>query len=503
MVSTGFPFAQLLHEPTVFSINSRFGARESGEDPSLLTSPLAKPPMSLSRRHLLQAAACGFGHLAFTGLSQASVNPLAAREPMLPAKAKRVIFIFMQGGPSHVDSFEYKPALAKYDGKQADFRNPRTRKVESKPVMGPLWDFQQHGQSGHHISSLFPEIAKHADDLCMLHGMHTMGVAHGPATLFLHTGATNLIRPSMGSWISYGLGSANANLPAFVTVNPAANKGGPRNYGNAFLPAIHQGTVLGSPGNRNASPKMKNLESPLSPDRAQRGFDFVNGLNRLQAGAAPDPKIEGAISSMELAWRMQSHAGDFVDLEQETEETKQLYGIDGKTTESFGRQCLAARQLAESGVRFIQISHCDNGATPVWDQHNNMPKHETLAGEVDKPIAGLLADLKRRGMLEDTLVWWGGEFGRTPYSQGNDGRDHNPKGFTVWLAGGGVKPGFRYGSTDELGFQAVDGKVHMHDLHATVLHLLGMDHEQLTYRYAGRDFRLTDVFGRVVNEIIA
>ncbi len=458
--------------------------------------------MNLSRRRLLQTAACGFGHLAFSAIANAQ-NPLAARETMHFARAKRVIFIFMQGGPSHVDSFEYKPALAKYDGQQADFRNPRSRKVESKPVMGPLWEFQQHGASGKHVTGLFPEVAKHVDDLCFLHGMHTNGVAHGPATLFLHTGATNLIRPSVGSWISYGLGSSNENLPAFVTVNPCANKGGPRNYGNAFLPAIHQGTVLGSPGNRNADPHLQNLISPLSPDQAERNFDFLSSLNQLQAGALLAPALEGAISSHELAWRMQSRASDLVDLDRESVATTELYGIGAKPTDSFGRQCLAARQLAEAGVRYIQISHCDNGATPVWDQHSNMPKHETLAREVDKPIAGLLADLKQRGMLEDTLVWWGGEFGRTPYSQGNNGRDHNPKGFTTWLAGGGVKRGFSYGSTDELGFQAIDGKVHMHDLHATILHLLGMDHENLTYRYAGRDFRLTDVHGHVVKEILA
>ncbi len=458
--------------------------------------------MSLTRRHLLQSAACGFGHLAFSAIANAA-NPLAARQTMHLAKAKRVIFVFMQGGPSHVDSFELKPELAKRDGSQADFRNPRTRKVESKPVMGPLWKFQRHGQCGAPVTSLFPEVAKHVDDLCFLHGMHTNGVAHGPATLFLHTGATNLIRPSVGSWISYGLGSANQNLPAFVTVNPCANKGGPRNYGNAFLPAIHQGTVLGSPGNRDATPKLRNLESPLSPQSAKRGHDFLTSLNRLQAGAKPDPAVEGAISSLELGWRMQSHAGNLVDVDREPQRTRDLYGIGEKSTDSFGRQCLAARQLAEAGVRYIQVSHCDNGSTPVWDQHSNMPKHEQLAGEVDKPIAGLLTDLKQRGLLEDTLVWWGGEFGRTPYSQGNNGRDHNPKGFTVWLAGGGVKPGFSYGATDELGFQAVDGKVHMHDLHATILHLLGMDHEKLTHRYAGRDFRLTDIHGRVVREILA
>jgi len=462
--------------------------------------------MTPSRRDLLKSTACGFGALAFNGIAHraaAATNPLAAATTMHPARAKRVIFVFMQGGPSHVDTFEHKPELAKFHEKKATFNNPRTRKVEDHIVMKELWDFQRHGQCGQPVSSLFPETARHVDDLCFLHGMHTEGVAHGPATLFLHTGATNLIRPSVGSWISYGLGTENESLPAFVTVNPPANKGGPRNYSNAFLPPIHQGTVLGQPGNRNAAPKLHNLESPLNAEDRQRNYAFLNSLNRLQAADHADPNLEGAINSFELAWKMQSAADGLVDLDREAQGTLDLYGIGKKPTDSFGRQCLAARQLAEAGVRFIQISHCDNGATPVWDQHSNMPKHEDLALEVDKPIAGLLADLKRRGLLEDTLVWWGGEFGRTPFTQNKNGRDHNPRGFTTWLAGGGVKPGIAHGATDDLGFAAVEGKVHMHDLHATILHLLGMDHEQLTYRYAGRDFRLTDIHGEVVNEILA
>jgi len=250
-------------------------------------------------------------------------------------------------------------------------------------------------------------------------------------------------------------------------------------------------------------PAIRNLESRVSEEEAQRQNQFLSKLNRVQQEEQSSPAVEGAIKSYELAWRMQNHAAELVDVEREDRSTQELYGIGADHTDGFGRQCLAARQLAESGVRFVQISHCDNSSNPVWDQHSNMPKHEELAGQVDKPIAGLLEDLKRRGLLEDTLVWWGSEFGRTPFSQSNNGRDHNPKGFTVWLAGGGVKPGFSYGATDEFGFQAVENKVHMHDLHATVLHLLGMDHEKLTFRYAGRDFRLTDVHGRVVTEIMA
>lgn len=451
---------------------------------------------SLSRRSLLQSTACGFGGLAFSALASQAV-------PVTAPRAKRVIFVFLQGGPSQVDTYDYKPELFKAHEREVDFHVPRTRTTEKRVVMKPLWDFQQYGECGRWSSSLFPEVAKHVDDLCFIHSMHTEGVAHGPATLFLHTGATNLIRPSMGAWISYGLGSDNENLPAFVTVNPPANKGGPRNYGNAFLPAFHQGTVLGSPGNPNAKPEIRNLASPLGEVAAKREHDFLDQLNRLQIGDSTDHVLDGVIRSHELAWRMQTHAAELVDVEREDRSTRELYGIGDDRTDGFGRQCLAARQLAESGVRFIQVSHCDNSSTPVWDQHSNMPKHEPLAGEVDKPIAGLLADLKRRGLLEDTLVWCGSEFGRTPFSQNNDGRDHNPRGFTVWLAGGGTKPGFAYGATDEFGFAAVENKVHMHDLHATVLHALGLDHEKLTYRYAGRDFRLTDVHGRVVSEIFA
>ncbi|MDF1860236.1 MAG: DUF1501 domain-containing protein [Verrucomicrobiales bacterium] len=450
---------------------------------------------NFSRRTALKAAGCGFGSLA--------LSALASQTPVVAPRAKRVIFLFMQGGPSQVDTYDYKPELYQHHEKNVGFLVPRTRQEEQRAVMQPMWDFQQYGECGRWSSSLFPEVAKHVDELCFIHSMHTEGVAHGPATLFLHTGATNLIRPSMGAWISYGLGSENENLPAFVTVNPPANKGGPRNYGNAFLPAFHQGTVLGQPGNLNALPEIRNMKSPLSDDAVLREHEFLDQLNRSQVADSTDPVLEGVIQSHELAWRMQSHAAEVVDVDRENRATQDLYGIGDDRTDGFGRQCLAARQLAESGVRFIQVTHGDNGSNPKWDQHSNMPKHETLAGEVDRPIAGLLTDLERRGLLEDTLVWWGSEFGRTPFSQNNNGRDHNPRGFTSWLAGGGVKPGFAYGSTDEFGFAAVENKVHMHDLHATILHALGLDHEKLTYRYAGRDFRLTDVHGRVVNELFS
>jgi hypothetical protein len=353
---------------------------------------------------------------------------------------------------------------------------------------------------------LFPHTARHVDDLCLLHGLHTEGVAHGPSTLFLHCGAANFIRPSMGSWVTYGLGTENENLPGFVSISPSAGNGGPRNYGNAFLPAVYQGTALGKAGAPAADATIRNLANTTLPSSEQRRqLDFLQRLNAAQAARHPaDSELDAVIGSFELAWRMQTNVPDVLDLSRESAGTLAMYGIGDKATDNFGRQCLMARRLSESGVRFLQVTYGDNSANPAWDQHSNLPKHADHALAVDKPIAGLLADLKQRGLLDDTIVWWGGEFGRTPYAEKNGtGRDHNPGGFTVWLAGGGVKPGFAFGATDEFGAVAIENKVHMHDLHATLLHLLGLDHERLTYRYAGRDFRLTDVFGRVVSEIIA
>jgi hypothetical protein len=470
----------------------------------------------ITRRQALQSTACGFGYLALAGLAQAAesatapVDPLAPRQPPLPARAKRVIFIFMQGGPSHVDTFDPKPRLDKDDGKMFDFDDARTlaktRKVVAHRVMKSLWKFNQHGESGIAVSELFPQIARHADDLCVLRGMHTEGIAHGPATLFLHTGSINLVRPSVGAWVTYGLGTENRNLPGFVTITPSMGNGGPRNYSNAFLPTVFQGTAVGRAGISAAEAKIRNLVNDRLPlDEQRRQFELLQGLNAEQSRQAPgDAELEAVIGSYELAFRMQNYAPGILDLSKETQETQALYGIGAKATDNFGRQCLMARRLAEAGVRYVQINYGDNSANPAWDQHSNLPKHADHALAVDKPVAGLLEDLKRRGLLEDTLVWWGGEFGRTPYAEKNGtGRDHNPDGFTVWLAGGGVKPGITHGATDEFGHHAVENKVHMHDLHATVLHLLGLDHEKLTYRYAGRDFRLTDVAGHVVKEILS
>lgn len=467
----------------------------------------------LSRREWLLGTGCGFGALALAGLATTeatAANPLAPKAPHLVPRAKRVIFLFMQGGVSHVDSYDYKPHLQEADGKQLAFDDARViantgARGSSQRVMKPLWKFAQHGACGRWASDLFPEMNRHVDDLCFVHSMHTEGVAHGPATLFLHCGSTNFVRPSMGSWVLYGLGSENANLPGFVSIAPSAGNGGPRNYGNAFLPPVYQGTALGRAGGPAAEATIRNLTGSLSPAAQRTHFDLLRQLHAEQLKRTPgDAELEAVASSYELAWRMQMNAPDVLDLSRESAETRKLYGIGDKPTDTFGRQCLMARRLSERGVRFVQVTYGDSSANPAWDQHSNMPRHGDHARAVDKPIAALLTDLKRRGLLRDTLVWWGSEFGRTPYAEKNGtGRDHNPGGFTVWLAGGGVKPGFAFGATDDFGHQAVQDKVHMHDLHATILHLLGLDHERLTFRYAGRYFRLTDVHGRVVKELRA
>jgi hypothetical protein len=446
--------------------------------------------------------------MAFAGLAAEAraaevatkFDPLAPRPGHIKPRAKRIIFLFMHGGPSQVDTFDYKPMLAKHDGKDLPFEPAKGTTVSRKLMTSP-WSFAQHGESGAWVSELFPNVARHVDDLCLLHGMHTEGQSHGQAVLQLHTGAQALARPSMGAWVVYGLGTENRNLPGFVTICPTRGHGGAQNYGNAFLPAVYQGTAIGSASTPASSARIRHIANDgLSLADQRRQIDFLQSLNRGHLErAGGDDRIEGVIESYELAFRMQSAVPQLLDLRGETKETMQLYGIDEKPTDDFARQCLLARRFAEAGVRYIQVSHSFK-----WDQHGNLRKgHEQNAKEVDKPIAGLLTDLAKRDLLKDTLVLWGGEFGRTPVVQGKDGRDHNPQGFTMWLAGGGVKPGFTYGATDEFGYYAVKDKVHMHDLHATLLWLLGMDHEKLTYRHAGRDFRLTDVHGRIVKEIFA
>jgi hypothetical protein len=397
-------------------------------------------------------------------------------------RAKRIIFLFMQGGVSQVDSFDYKPELIKRDGQEFTFNDARqlakTGKKTNHRLMQSPWKFRQYGESQRFVSDLFPETAKHVDKMTMLHAMHTEGVAHGPATLFLHCGSTNFIRPSFGAWVYYGLGTENQNLPGFVSIAPSIGNGGPRNYGSAFLPPKFQGVKVGSAGRSKLEIDSLNRKDLDLEARTQQ-FDLIQQLNReqMQRRMSPNPELEAEIESFELAWQMQSVAPEIMNLDSESQETRDLYGIDDPKTESFGKKCLLARRMSEAGVRFIQVNYGDNSANPAWDQHSNLPKHATHAKAVDKPIAGLLEDLQRRGLLEDTIVWWGGEFGRTPYAQDNGtGRDHNPGGFTVWLAGGGLKPGLSYGETDEFGFAGIRNKVHMHDLHATLLHLLGLDH---------------------------
>ena len=470
--------------------------------------------MNISRRNALRDLACGFGGLAMGALAHQQARADGAVPPGKilhhSPKAKRVIFLFMAGGVSHVDSYDYKEQLFRDDGKMIRFDDARTlaktRKVVEHRVMKPLWNFEQYGQTGQHVSELFPHTARHVDDLCFLKGMHTEGVAHGPSTLFLHTGSINLVRPSMGSWTNYGLGTENNNLPGFVSIGPAMGNGGPRNFSNAFLPAAYQGTPVGRAGIPAKEATIRNLvDFQNNPAQQREQYELLRQLNAEQAERMPgDDKLEAVISSFELAWRMQNNAPDILDLSQESPSTLEMYGIGEKHTDNFGQYCLRARRLSEAGVRYIQVNYTDNSNNPAWDQHSNMPKHIEHARATDKPVAGLLEDLKRRGLLEDTIVWWGSEFGRTPYAQNKGtGRDHNPDGFTVWLAGGGFKPGISYGQTDSHGHHAVEKQVHMHDLHATILHQLGLDHKKLTYRYDGRDFRLTDVFGRVVGEILS
>jgi len=429
-----------------------------------------------------------------------------------PPRVKRVIFLFMHGGPSHVDTFDYKPELIRLNGQPLPIPKPRIQFAQTGNLLQSPWAFKQYGQTGTWVSDLFPNVAQHVDDLTFLKSLHGSNEAHGGALLKIHTGSDTFVRPSMGAWISYGLGTENANLPSFITINPTLGHGGVRNFGSAFLPPIHQGTRIGGPAKEA---KIENLV-PRNSARLQRlQLDWMRDVDRHHYGTHRDqrdqeqrePSQDGELldtavtareQSFELAFRMQSEALQKFKLEDETAETLALYGIDGSATDNFGRQCLLARRLSEAGVRFVQVSHA------YWDQHDELKeKHAELAGQVDKPIAGLLADLKRRGLLTETLVVWGGEFGRTPTAQGGNGRDHNPHAFTWWMTGAGAKPGISYGASDDFGFYAQDNKVHVHDLHATILHMLGVDHERLTFRYGGRDFRLTDVHGSVIHDVLA
>lgn len=444
--------------------------------------------------------------MAFSALAQAK-GGLGAKAAHFPPRAKRVIFLTMRGGPSHVDLFDYKPELAKRDGKTANLGRDST----GAKLYAPVHEMRQFGSSGQWMTTLYPHLAKHADDLCIINSAHTDLPNHAQAFVQMHTGSFQFVRPSVGAWTLYGLGTENDNLPGFITLNPPADNGGAQNYGSAFLPAICQGTKIGgsqlpdlyaallkkdtAPG-----PPMKNIENKNVPRELQRAqIDLIRGLNeRKMERDGVHPEIEGMIQSFELAFRMQSEVPDVLDMRGESEATLKLYGI-GQGKDQFARQCLLARRLAEAGVRFIEI------ASPVqWDHHNRLREQlATCCGATDQPIAALLSDLKARGMLKDTLVVWAGEFGRTPYAQSGDGRDHNNKGYTIWMAGGGVKGGLRYGSTDEIGYRAVENRLHIHDWHATILHLLGLDHTKLTYNHGGRNFRLTNVGGEVATGILA
>ncbi len=461
----------------------------------------------IPRRALLRQAASGFGLLGLRGLcaDETAADPLAPRTPHFEPRVQRVIFLFMHGGPSSIDTFDPKERLVRDHGKPVPFKRGLTfGEGAVRGLMKPLWEFKNHGHSGIPVSALFPNVAQCADDLCVIRSMVGDGVDHGAALLQLHTGMFQFKRPSMGSWVLYGLGTQNQNLPGFITIKPSLGHGGANNWASSFLPGQYQGTAIG-----NSGMKVEEIEREPVPYLISRGLptehqrfelDMLQKINRRHAELNEhDPELDARIAALELAFRMQIKAPEAFEVGRESEATRKLYGMDDEVTRDFGWQCLLARRLSERGVRFVQCSH-----SYKWDQHVELEKlHTKNAAEVDKPIAGLLKDLKARGLLRDTLVMWGGEFGRTPWAQGADGRDHNPYGYTIWMAGAGVKPGFIYGATDEFGYHAAENRMHLHDLHATLLHLMGIDHLKLTHRYAGRDFRLTDVAGTVHKGIMA
>ena len=475
---------------------------------------------TMNRRQLLARCGMGMGALGLASLlgspaaaignPQSAIgnplNPLAPKSPHFAPRAKRVIHFFLNGGPSHVDTFDYKPALAKYDGKPLPTQNLTTERRTGSAMASPF-EFKQYGQSGLHISSLFAKTAQHADDLCIIRSMKAQVPNHEPSLMLMNCGDAQMARPSVGSWVTYGLGTENQNLPGFVAMCPG---GYPikeaENWRSGFLPGVYQGTYIDSQHTR-LERLIENIRNNYETQPAQRAqLDLLRQMNaeHQRRGHATDPVVEARIQSFELAYRMQMDAADAFDISSEPQHVRDLYGDMNSV---HARQTLIARRLLERGVRFVQLWH---GASQPWDNHSDIKaNHEKLSRQLDQPIAALLTDLKNRGMLEDTLVIWGGEFGRTPVvelgggGKATAGRDHNPYGFSVWMAGGGVKGGMTYGATDEFGFKAVNNVVEVHDLHATILHLLGFDHTRLTYRYAGRDFRLTDVKGHVLTDIVA
>ena len=460
--------------------------------------------MWTSRRRFLQSAGAGFGSLALSDLLAGDCGPL----PHHPAKVDSVIFLFMYGGPSQVDTFDPKPALNEWAGKPI----PSYRKEDSfftnetKPTAFPSpYSFKQYGQSGMWISEKYPHLSEHADKLCMIRGMHADSNNHGPALTQMNSGFILQGYPSMGSWLNYGLGTATRNLPGYVVLldKRGAPVNGNLNWSNGFMPATYQGVPF-----RATGVPIVNLANPegVSDSQQRARLEMIRAFNEDYARADPaESALEARIASYELAARMQTHAPEVTDLSSEPAFIKEAYGLEQETTADFGRNCLLARRLVERGVRMVQLySGGNRGPEEAWDAHKKLVQnHDRQCAQTDQPIAALLQDLEQRGLLERTLVVWGGEFGRMPTQQGSAGRDHNPFGFTMWMAGGGVRPGITHGETDEFGYRAVQDKVHVHDLHATILHLLGLDHEQLTFRHNSRNFRLTDVYGEGVHQIIA
>jgi hypothetical protein len=463
---------------------------------------------SCSRRGFLRSAVAGSALMPailselMASESSGPADPLAPRPPHFPAKAKYCIFLFMSGGVSHVDSFDPKPKLFADHGKQVDLDHPETRNrpgYEKLFLKRPQWEFHPRGASGIETSDLFPNLAEHVDDIALIRSMKAEHSNHYNATLGMHTGSFNIARPSIGAWVSYGLGSPNRNLPSFMVIAPQTPYAGSQVWASDFLPGSHQGTLV-APG---VEP-MRNIKPRVPMSRQERELAALASLNRGHlARHGGDPALAARIRTFETAFGMQMAAPEAFDFSRETDETLALYGLERGSTQGFAWQCLAARRLIERGVRFVEL--IDTGSSNNWDSHGDMMDHGRLAKNVDRPIAGLLKDLKRSGLLEETLIVWTTEFGRTPFNNSADakGREHHPWAFSSWLAGAGVKPGVAYGTTDDYGIKVAEDPVTVFDFHATILHLLGMNHERLTYRHAGRDFRLTDVHGEVVEDVLA
>jgi hypothetical protein len=469
----------------------------------------------MSRRSALQQIACGFGTVALTGLlasrgaaDEASgrvlAQPLVARPPRYPARTKQVIFLFMHGGVSHVDTFDPKPKLAEMNGQPLPFAKPKFEFAPTGNLLQSPWRFQRCGQSGTELSELFPRIGSVIDDICVVRSMNGGNqVSHGPALLTINTGDGVLHRPSLGAWALYGLGTENQNLPGFISLSPSLYHGGAQNYGAAFLPATYQGTRIGDGSTPFQQATLSNMTPGDDPALQRLQLDLLAKKNREHlARSGDDARLDARIEAFEMAFRMQMEAPHVMDFRDEPRETLALYGVGEEPTDEYARQCLLARRFIEHGVRFVQVNY--SYPRNYWDAHADLKNnHATNARKVDQPIAALLIDLQRRGLLGETLVVFATEFGRTPAAQGTNGRDHHPHAFSIWLAGGGVRGGAVYGQTDDFGYYVVEDKVTIPDFHATVLHMLGLDHTQLTYRHAGRDFRLTDVHGRVVEQILA